>query len=264
MQQFYSIPKKGWAFLLTLMLALAGYAQPVVYTTGNGHAHNDYEHNIPLLQAYQQGFGSIEADLLLINDSLFVAHDTAHISRSQLFAQTYLQPLAALITANKGYAYADTGKKLILLIDLKTPAIPTLNAVVKAIAAYPILTKAINIRFVITGNQPPESTFANYPGYIYFDGDISNETHTANTERIALFSANFKQYSKWNNNGPIPAGEQQKIKAAIDKIHGLHKPIRFWGSPDTVNAWSVFVAWGIDYINTDKVAAFAQFINTLK
>lgn len=264
MQLLHRIQKKRWVFLLTLVIAATGYAQPAVYTTGNGHAHNDYEHNIPFLQAYQQGFGSIEADVLLINDSLFVAHDTAHISRNQLFATTYLQPLAAMVTANKGYAYADTGKQLILLIDLKTPAIATLNAVIKAITAYPGLTKALNMRFVITGNQPPASAFNNYPGYIYFDGDISNEAHTGNTGRIALFSANFKQYSKWNGKGLIPAGEQAGLKTAIDKVHALHKPIRFWGCPDNSNTWHTFIAMGIDYINTDKVVAFAQFISTLK
>src|ERR1043166_3466380 len=39
------------------------------------HAHNDYEHGRPLLDALDQGFCSIEADVWLVDGKLLVAHD---------------------------------------------------------------------------------------------------------------------------------------------------------------------------------------------
>ncbi len=39
------------------------FAQPPVYTTANLHSHNDYEKPFPFWEAYNQGFGSIEADI---------------------------------------------------------------------------------------------------------------------------------------------------------------------------------------------------------
>ena len=38
------------------------------------HAHNDYEHPRPLLDALSHGFQSVEADIFLIDDQLLVAH----------------------------------------------------------------------------------------------------------------------------------------------------------------------------------------------
>ncbi len=38
------------------------------------HAHNDYRHHRPLLDALAHGFTSVEADVFLVDDQLLVAH----------------------------------------------------------------------------------------------------------------------------------------------------------------------------------------------
>ena len=48
-----------------------------------------------------------------------------------------------------------------------------------------------------------------------------------------------------------PAGN----RSLVAKSHKTGKPIRFWGSPDTVNAWETFRELGIDIINTDRPEA---------
>jgi len=40
-----------------------------------GHAHNDYENENPLYDALENGFISVEADVHLIDDQLYVSHD---------------------------------------------------------------------------------------------------------------------------------------------------------------------------------------------
>jgi alkaline phosphatase len=69
------------------------------------HAHNDYDHNIPFTQAHESQLGSIEADVLWINDTLFVAHGAKYLKRDVLFEGSYLQKLANFVKENKGYAY---------------------------------------------------------------------------------------------------------------------------------------------------------------
>ena len=55
----------------------------------NAHAHNDYEHDRPLLDALDHGFTSIEADVFLVEGQLLVAHNFAD-------AKTKIEPARTL------------------------------------------------------------------------------------------------------------------------------------------------------------------------
>ena len=50
-----------------------------VYTSANAHSHNDYLQHTPFYQAFNEQFGSIEADIHLRNGLLLVAHDSADV-----------------------------------------------------------------------------------------------------------------------------------------------------------------------------------------
>ena len=66
------------------------------------HAHNDYEHPRPLLDALDHRFGSVEADIFLVGDQLLVAHDPADLDPTRTLESLYLDPLAARVKANHG------------------------------------------------------------------------------------------------------------------------------------------------------------------
>jgi alkaline phosphatase len=248
-------------FILCSFIALLTQAQPVKYTIANVHAHNDYDHNVPFVQAYGLQLGSIEADVLWINDTLFVAHGAKYLKRDVLFESSYLQKLDQFVKEHKGYAYADTSSVLQLLIDLKTDSLQTLNAVVKSIQKFPATINR-SVRFVITGNQLPAEQFDLYPSYILFDGKLNDPSHIKHLNRIGLFSADFSKYSKWKGEGDIPAAELALLKADIAKAHALHKQIRFWGVPDNAHTWRIMMDLGVDYINTDQIAEVARFVST--
>lgn len=247
--------KHSLSFIVIFFAFYTGYGQTIAYTAANGHAHNDYEHNIPFTQAYYLGFGSIEADVILENDSLYVGHNHSDIFTKPLFFERdYIQPLHKALQLQK-----DTARKVILLIDLKTEALATLKKVMAIIEKYPLLTATTAVQFVITGNQPSPSAFDQYPAYIYFDGNINNPEHIQHISRIALFSDNFRKYSTWNGKGDIKAEEQKKLATVIEKAHTLHKHIRFWGCPDNPHTWQIFMQMQVDYINTDHVEQLALF-----
>src|SRR5690348_16181934 len=98
--------------ILLLFINTAVFAQPIVYTTANLHAHNDYEKPFPFWAAYNQAFGSIEADIFLRGKRLIIAHDTIQAKLGRTLDSFYLQPLQQCIKKNGGYPYADHTREL--------------------------------------------------------------------------------------------------------------------------------------------------------
>lgn len=254
--------KRLLCFVATVfcLCSTQAYAQQRTYSVSNAHAHNDYEHPLPFYTAYNAGFGSIEADILLYGGRLYVAHDTAGIRPQRTLQSLYLDPLQKAVQKNKGQAYTDSSKRLFLLIDLKTPAAPTLNALLEALQPYKTITACPSLQLVITGNQPDVSGLTSYPPYLYFDGDL-NKTYTPEAlARVALFSYDFRKYTEWKGAGLLPDSARKKIEAAVTKAHTLNKPVRFWAAPDSPNAWRQLMNLNVDYINTDNISGFSTFL----
>jgi alkaline phosphatase len=53
------------------------------YTTQNAHSHNDYEQSSPFELAYNEKFGSIEADIHLSNGMILVGHDSKDLKNDR-------------------------------------------------------------------------------------------------------------------------------------------------------------------------------------
>ena len=68
-------------------------------------SHNDYWRTVPLQDALSHRFNCVEADLWLIEDQLYVAHDEPEADPDLLFESMYLKPLANRIQANNGKVY---------------------------------------------------------------------------------------------------------------------------------------------------------------
>lgn len=217
------------------------------------HAHNDYEHAEPFFLAYNNGFGSIEADIYLINDSLFVAHHIKDISAERTLETLYINPVLSK-------AKADTLRSFQLLLDLKTDYKATLPAVEKLLEK----NKAIfypegKVKVVISGSMPPPKEFFNYVDFIYFDGRPETIYNHEQLERVALISESAWKVSLWNRDGlPI---NPDKVKELINQTHAKGKQLRLWATPDTKATWEFLIEAGIDYLNTDKIIELANYLN---
>src|SRR2546430_573705 len=64
------------------------------------HAHNDYEHTRPLLDALDHGFCSIEADIWLVDGKLLVAHERGNVKPDRTLQALYLDPLRERVRWN--------------------------------------------------------------------------------------------------------------------------------------------------------------------
>ena len=243
-----------------LLICLFSSAQPKNYSTANAHSHNDYENPVPFYTAYNARFGSIEADIFLENGKLFVAHDTNELKKHRTLEQYYLTPLLHFVQQNNGYAYPDSTAPLQMLIDIKTDSIHTLNKLIETLKQFPELINNGRVKWLITGNRPAAKLFNSYPSFILFDGELAKKYSRRQMTKIAMLSADFKNYVSWKGAENISEPEKLILTKEINKAHRDHKPIRFWDAPDSMNAWIELMKLHIDFINTDHINELAVFL----
>ena len=238
-------------FFFMSIAALTSFSQVKPYTQGNAHSHNDYEQRNPFHLAYNEQFGSIEADVHLVGGKLLVGHDNKNLTEQRSLENLYLIPLVQ---------YNDKQRKLQLLIDIKTEAVSTLDALIKILQRYPFITKNPLIKIVVSGNRPEENNYAKYPGYIWFDGRLNKSYTSEQLKKIALLSDNYNNFTAGNGSIPIRPADLERITLAVKKAHDLQKPIRLWASPDFPEAWEALISLGIDYINTDNINGLSDYL----
>ncbi|QMW04546.1 alkaline phosphatase [Spirosoma foliorum] len=254
--------RKQFLSILTIwitLVSLAGAQSRIAYSPAQAHSHNDYEQTIPFWQAYDQAFGSIEADIYARNGQLYVAHDSANITSSRTLETLYINPIVEKVRANKGKLYVNYG--LQWLIDLKTPARLSLPLLVRALSAYPdVFGVGGPVNVVVSGNVPTPDQFSNYPAWLQFDGRPDVAYSPEQLAHIGLISQAFPTYTRWNGKGLIVKKERAKIQAVIQQVHRQGKKIRFWATPDNINTWKTLMNMGVDYINTDQIAPLGHFL----
>ncbi|HEV7332290.1 MAG TPA: alkaline phosphatase [Flavisolibacter sp.] len=251
-------------FLFLLLLpGLQSRSQTTLYSTANAHAHNDYENPFPFWEAWKNQLGSIEADVFLDNGELVVAHDSTQLARQWTLDSLYLRPLLQCVLANGGTVYPDSTRTLQLMIDIKSDSLTTLQALVNLVKNYPSLVSAPTLKFVISGNRPAAAAFSSYPAWVRFDGDLRKTYTPEQLERVEMLSGNFKHVSTWNGKGKMVDKEWAAFTRLVEQAHKQNKKIRFWNAPDHLNAWYAYIEAGVDFINTDHVAAIHSFFESL-
>lgn len=236
-------------------------AQSSIYTLANAHSHNDFEQQHPFYQAYQEGFGSMEADIFLFNKAILVGHDSSQLTPSRNLENLYLQPMAESIKRNGGSIYKDGSRRLQFLIDLKTDGLITLPVLISVLEKYPSIIHNRTIQIVISGSRPADSLFHRYPSYIWFDGRLGQTYQAKALSRIAMLSESFSKFSKWKDAAQaFPEEDRQKIQRAVAQAHGLNKTVRLWAMPDHQRGWEEMMKLDLDFLNTDRIADLADFL----
>ncbi|MER3374850.1 MAG: alkaline phosphatase [Allomuricauda sp.] len=236
-----------------LLLLGAGALQAQDYKV---HSHNDYARELPFWYAYSNGAASIEADLFLKDNELYVTHSEDEIVTKHTFQKLYLDRLQDLTESGDL-------RELQLLIDIKSEAYKTLDRLVAVLKTYPSLLESGKVKFVISGNRPKPEDYTTYPDFIWFDHQNLDELNAISLDKVALVSISYENYSVWNGYGRMTAPDLEKVKAAIKKAKSSGKPFRFWATPDTKTAWARLAKLGVDYINTDHPALAKQYLDKL-
>ena len=243
--------------LLFVSTCIISCATTKRYTVSNAHSHNDYLNATPFYNAFNEGFGSIEADVYPVNGELLVAHKKEEIQRQTSLKALYLYPLLSKLSA-------DSSRKLNLLVDIKENYKEALSLLIRELQPLQrhlsTADKAKNITISISGERPVAAEFNQYPNYIFFDDNLSTNHSADEWKRISLVSLPFDSISKWKGAGSLPSADVQGLKHAIDMAHKAGKPFRFWAAPDNTEAWKQQQKLGVDLIGTDKISGLANFL----
>lgn len=222
------------------------------------HSHNDYEQKPPFEAAYNLGFDSIEADLYLQNNELFVAHDWNKIKSERTFKNLYLNQLLSRIKENSGFPYQNK-KTLTLLLDLKKEGREVMKALFEQLK--PFKKELMHVKIVISGDMPPPNEFKNYDKIFFFDGRKELNYSKKESKRITFVSASFLDFGKyWAGKTPMPDETYQKIELFVNSMHEKGKLVRLWATPNTVLGFETLQKLKVDIIGTDDLELLSNFL----
>jgi hypothetical protein len=256
------------AMLLVATPATATGAQPLP----RAHAHNDYEHDRPLLDALDHGFASVEADVYLVDGELRVGHDPEDLVAGRTLQSLYLDPLARRVRAGHGHVYPRSRQQLQLLVDIKNNGVATYTEIDRVLRAYRTMlttfhkgkVKAGAVTVVISGDRPRELMASQDRRYAFYDGRMS-DLGQGGASLIPLISDNWTNHFSWLGQGEMPEAERAKLREIVATAHRDGQRVRFWATPDTAGAardaiWRELVAADVDHLNTDDLAGLQRFL----
>ncbi len=233
----------------------------------NAHAHNDYLHQRPLLDAMSYGFTSIEADVFLIDGQLLVAHTMLELSPMRSLEELYLKPLADMAARNNGQIYKD-GPTLTLLIDIKMDGKAAFAALDQLLAKYdPLISQSIDgnytqraITVIISGDRPVKEIEQSNPRRAGIDGRLSDLESDLSHDLLPLISDKWTSHFRFRGDGNMSPAEQQKLKDIVEKTHAKGRRLRFWATPENTDLWRTLRAAGVDLIGTDDLKKLSNFL----
>lgn len=276
----FKITLFGLFLALTMGVSLPwAAAEPTPQTVRplpQAHAHNDYEHDRPLLDALDHGFTSVEADVWLIDGELRVSHDLEGTKPGVTLTSLYLEPLAERARSNYGGIFPRYREPIQLLIDIKTDGPSTYAAIDEALRHYPRLmtsfaddrTRERVVTAVISGNRPLEVMQAQRLRFAGYDGRLGDLDSGLPASLMPLVSDNWTNYFSWSGEGEFPAAEQAALDDIVSSAHASGYRVRFWATPDEAGPardaiWRVLQQAGVDHINTDDLAGLEAFLRTV-
>ncbi|MEV4224439.1 phosphatidylinositol-specific phospholipase C/glycerophosphodiester phosphodiesterase family protein [Nonomuraea sp. NPDC049725] len=256
------------ALVLMAAPASAAGAQPLP----RAHAHNDYEHDRPLLDALDHGFTSVEADIYLVDGELLVGHDPEDLRPGRTLQALYLDPLARRVRDNHGHVYPRSRQQLQLLVDIKNNGAATYTELDQVLRSYrKMLTtyhkgkvKPGAVTVVISGDRPRDLMAGQERRSAFYDGRLS-DLGQGGASLVPLISDNWTNQFTWRGEGPMPEAERAKLRDIVATAHRDGQRVRFWATPDVAGPardalWRELVAADVDHVNTDDLAGLQRFL----
>ncbi|MEU0895054.1 phosphatidylinositol-specific phospholipase C/glycerophosphodiester phosphodiesterase family protein [Streptomyces massasporeus] len=255
--------------------ASAGERTPRPRPLWRAHAHNDYEHPRPLLDALDHRFGSVEADIYLVDGQLLVAHDPEDLDPARTLESLYLDPLAARVRAHHGSVYRGYRGSLQLLIDIKTEGSSAYLELDRHLRRHRRLFTTYArgrvhrgpVTAVISGDRAARAPMeAQTVRRAFYDGRLADLGGQAPASFIPLISDNWTLNFTWQGVGAFPDTERRKLRGMVKAAHHRGQKVRFWATPDLAGPardalWGELLAAGVDHLNTDDLAGLEAFLD---
>jgi len=239
----------------------------------NAHAHNDYQHTRPLQDALDYGFTSVEADVHLIDQQLYVYHDfPANPVEDRTLENLYLTPLLERIQRNNGSVYPGYDDPFLLMIDIKSESTATYQKLEELLIKYQNMLTIVKsgveqvngpVKVFVSGNRPIDKVLSSKVIYASLDGRPADLEHNIPANLMPVVSDNFHNFLSWNGSDEqqIDPGEMQRLQQFIKQAHQQGKKVRLWAAPDTPAYWKLALKLDIDLINSDRLQHLSEFLN---
>ena len=234
----------------------------------NCHSHNDYLNEIPIYNAFNYGFKSIEVDIILNKEQLYVAHNWWYKKKNVFIENTYLDKLYKIYKKNNGDIYLNRSP-LFLLVDIKRSANKTYEVLNNTLKNYKSMLTYMKddsiyqgaVTIILSGNKPSIKYLkkAN-ERYVFLDGRLTDLGKNISKKMMPLISVNWKNEFRWKGIEDISTKEKIHLFTLIEKVHQEGRMIRFWGAPDNIKSWKLLNSSHTDLINTDKTIELYNFI----
>lgn len=254
-----------------LVILLAGHTTNAHSADGvpplhHAHAHNDYEHTRPLMDALELGFVSIEADIFLVDDQLLVAHHLKNTKPERTLESLYLQPLHQRFQKD-GCILADDCT-LTLLVDIKSSAEATYAVLERQLARYADMLSFTkddqfqqrSVTVIVSGNRPVQAIASSNPRYAGIDGRLDDLNQQSPTSLYPLVSDNWRLHFKYRGQGEMPQAERDKLREAVGQAKSQGKRLRFWATPESPELWQELLDAEVDLIGTDQLTRLHDWL----
>jgi hypothetical protein len=247
------------------------------------HSHNDYWRTTPLYDALLAGCTSVEADVWLEDNELYVGHSHRSLRKSRTFKSLYVDPISSILenqnskseltTANEGIqGVFDTSPNttLILLVDFKTDGhdlFPVVEAQLDSLRQKGYLTRFNGTHFIPgavtvvgTGNTQFSDITSSTNRTIFFDAPLEqlsgSPQYTPENSYYASVSMTKAVGHLWFNK--FSAKQKETIKAQIDEATKRGLVSRYWSAPAwpvgwRIRVWEFLTEMGVGMLNVDEL-----------
>ena len=254
--------------LLGLLIArIATAKDPTPRVLIAAHSHNDYHQARPLVTALENGFGSVEADIHLVDGQLLVAHDRVATRPDRTLTSMYLEPLRVRCATNQGRVYPEIiGFRL--LIDIKADPEGTYAVLDPLLRNYrdvltrftPTNTTPGAITVILSGARPTRTVAAQPERFCAIDGRPEDLDTPTSVHLIPIISESWPTLFGRVSGTSLSDTTREKLRAFVARAHGQGRQVRFWGAPDMPWFWSELMRADVDVVNTDRIPTLAAFM----
>ena len=240
----------------------------------HAHSHNDYNRNIPLEDALQHGFTSIEWDILLLNGKLYVGHDVPESKKGHglpKLKDQFLEPLFNHFQKNNGFIYPGYEEPFYVWIDVKIKKNSSYKKLNKLLKPYRTMLSHYKkgklvpgkVTIIISGDRAIPKILKDKNRMVVLDGRQDDLIMQYPPDLMPFVSMSMWKICRTDTLGLLPPTEIEKLQTFVKSVHAQGKKVRLWATPEREEVWQQLLNCGVDLLNTDHLSKLQQFLSIL-
>lgn len=257
-------------WLIILCLSIGSQLNGQVIALPNAHSHNDYDQKQPLKAALAHGFTSVEADVVLINGRLKVAHDLPQKDNPSIrtLDLQYLNPLYRQYKKNNDQIYDNYDGEFYLWIDIKMNPEEVYQLLKQQLYPYRDMLNHYNqgifhkgkVTVILSGHRPFETLLHDTLQLMTLDGRPDDLKLDYPTSLMPFISERARKVARVGFLEKIDDTAFEHIAEYVRRTHEQGKKTRLWATPEKEEVWEKLLSIGIDLINTDDLSRLQRFL----